>query len=281
MLNTFGQYWRQAMAGIHRTFGRDPGLRSPVTQFDQQLLTLASDLQTLDGKLEHIRAEAARHGSELLRRIDGLEQTRRENEVSRARDGTRLSDCEQRITGLETGCHQDRETAAALEASVSETLHRLETRNQQIKFLQDSAREQLQAFRTELAETSSRLETNDHATNQRLDHEHQLFLSLENSLTETRGRIDTAEREIATLHQDIAEQRLHIESFLDSATAQLEVANNRATLLEQRLQTDVELKEKQVQQLTLQLQRLEKRLIRVILVGAVALVLLVSRVFLR
>jgi len=276
MLDTFGQYWRRVMAGINRTFSRDPGLRSQLLQLEQQLLTLASDTQALGGKLERIRAEEAGHRSELLRRVDSLDQAGRENDISRAKEDTRLSECEQRIAGLETGCNQDRETVAALEAFMSETTHRLETRNQQIKFLQDSAREQLQAFKTELAEASSRLETRDNETNHRLDEEHQLLVSLESSVEVTLGRIDAADREIATLHQDVAAQRLQIESFLDSATARLEVANNRATLLEQRVQADFELKEKQLQQLKLQLQQQERRLLMAIFAGAAMLLLLLG-----
>jgi len=281
MLDTFGQYWRRSMAGINRTFGRDPGLRSRLAQLEQQILTLARDTQTLDGKQERIRAEEARHRSELLRRIDGLDQTCREDDSFRAKDGTRLSACEEGIARLETGCSQDRETVAALEASVSETIHRLDTRNQQIKFLQDSAREQLQAFRTELAEASSRLETRDNETNKRLDEEHQLLVSLENSLAGILGRIDAGDREITALHKDVAEQRLQIESFLDSATAQLEVANNSATLLEKRVQTEIELKEKQLQQLQLQLRQQQTRLVRAIFTVAAVLLLLVTMAILR
>lgn len=281
MLDSFGKYWRRAMTGIKTTFDREPGLRSQLAQLEQQLLALASDTQTLDGKQERIRAEAARHSSELQRRIDGLDQTCRENNVFQAKDGTRLSECEQRLARLETGCSQDRETVAALEASVTETTHRLETRNQQIKFLQDSAREQLQAYKTELAEAGSRLETRDNETNQRLDEEHQLLVSLESSLAEILGRMDHTDWEINSLHKDVAEQRLQIESYLDSTTAQLEVAENRATLLEKQVQTGIELKENQIQQLKLQLQRQESRLVRTIAAVAVVLLLLVTMAILR
>lgn len=272
MLDTFGQYWRRAMAGIHRRFGRDPGLHAQLAQLEQQFLTLASNTQALDGKQERIRAEEARHRSELLLRIDGLDRACRENDFSLTKEGDRLSECEQRVTWLETECYRDREKVAALEASVAETTRRLETRNQQIKFLQDSAREQLQAFKTELAEASSRLETRNNETNQRLDEEHQLIVSLESSLAEIPGRIEAVGRKIPALEKDVAEQRLQIERFLDSATAQLEVANNRTTLLEQRAQTDIALKEKQLQQLRLQLQQQGTRFAWAI--GAVALVLL-------
>ncbi len=280
-MDTFGQYWRRAMAGINSAFSRDPGLRSRLVQLEQQILTLASDMRALDGKQESIRAEEARHRSELLRRIDSLDQACRENDIVRIGDATRLSDCEQQIARLVTGCSQDRETVAALEASLSETTHRLETRNQQIKFLQDSAREQLEAFKIELAEASSRLETRDNETNKRLDEEHQLFVSLENSMTGVLGRIDAGAREITALQEDVAEQRLQIESFLDSATAQLEVANNRATILEKRVQTEIELKEQQVRELRLQLRQQQTRLVRTIFAVSAILLLLITMVILR
>jgi chromosome segregation ATPase len=282
MLDTFGHYWRRAMAGINSIFGRDQGLRSQLAQLEQQFLTLASATQTLDGKQEHIRAEAARHRSELQRRIDGLDQICKENNNYQAKVGPRLSECEHKLARLETECSQDRETIAALETSVTETTHRLETRNQQIKFLQDSAREQLQAFKTELAEASSRLETRDNETNHRLEEENQLLVSLEGSQTEILERIDAADREITTLHKDVAEQRLQTENFLDSATIQLEVTNNLVTLLERRVQTDIELQEKQFQQLKLQLQLQETRLVRTIFaVAGVLLLLLVTMAVLR
>jgi chromosome segregation ATPase len=282
MLDSFGQFWRRAMAGIKTTFGREPDLSSQLAQLEQQLLALASDTQTLDGKQERIRAEVARHRSELQRRIDGLDQTCGENNIFQTKDDTRLSDYEQRLAMLETGCSQERETVAALEVSVAETTQRLETRNQQIKFLQDSAREQLQAYKTELAEASSRLETLNNETNHRLDEEHQLVISLESSLAEIIGRMDHVDWEITVLHKDVAEQRLRIESFLDSATAQLEVADNRATLLEKQVQTDIELKEKQIQQLKLQLKQQETRLVRTVFaVAVVLLLLLVTMAILR
>jgi chromosome segregation ATPase len=278
MLDTFGQYWRRAISGINRTLGRDPGLRPQLAQLEQQILTLTSNTQTLDSKLEHIHAEEARQRAELLRRIDRLDQTCQENNISRATDATRLSECEQRIAGMETEVSQGRETVAALETSMLETTHRLETRNQQIKFLQDSAREQLQAFKTELAETRSRLETRDNETNNRLDEAHALFQSLETSLADAFGRIETADQEIITIQHKVKEQRLQVEGFLDSATVQLEVANNHAALLEKRVQTDGELREKQFQQIKLQLQHQQSRLLKAVIAGAGGLVLLLVTV---
>lgn len=274
MLETLGQYWRRTVAGLNRSLGRDTGLRTRQAQTEEQILTLTGDMQKLDSKLEHIRAEEARQRAELLRRIDHLDQTCHESNISRATDATRLSECEQQIAGMETEISDGRETVTALEASVLETTRRLETRNQQIKFLQDSAREQLQAFKTELSESHSRLETRNNDTNRRLDEEHALLQSLKTLFADAFERIDVAEQNITSLQHNTREQRLQIESFLDSATAQLEVANNHATLLEKRVETDGELREKQIQQLKLQLQRLESRLVKVILASAAALLLL-------
>jgi chromosome segregation ATPase len=276
MLDTLGHYWRRAMAGINSTYGRDPGLRAQLALIEQQLLTLASATQTLDGKQEHIRAETARNQSELQRRIDGLDKILSENTNIQAKGDNRLFECEQKLAWLETECSQGREIIAALESSVTETTHRLETRNQQIKFLQDSAREQLQAYKTELAEVSSRLETRDNETNHRLDEENQLLVSLEGSQTEILGRIDATDREIASLHKDVAEQRLQTEGYLDSATIQLEVTNNLVQLLERRVKTDMELKEKQFQQLKSQLKLQETRLVRTIFAVAGVLLLLLG-----
>lgn len=279
-MGAIGNYWRRAMAGINSAFGREAGLRSWLARLERQLLALSGEMQTLDGKQERNRAEAAHNRSELLRRIDGLDHACREYDRARSEAAARLNECEQRISGLETGRSQDGETISALKDSVVETTQRLETRNRQIKFLQDSAREQLQGFKSELAETRSRLETRDDETNRRMDEEHQLIVSLENSLTETRGRIEAVDEEIGTLHRDVAEQRLQIERFLDSATAQLEVANNRATLLEARLQADVELKEKQLEQMNLRLQQQHTRLVWSIAAVAVVLALLATLVIL-
>jgi len=274
MLDILGQYWRRAVAGISKSLGRDEGLRPQLAQLEQQILALTSETQALDSKLEHNRAEEARQRAELLRRIDHLDQTCQENNISRATDATRLSECIQQIAGMETEISQGREAVVVLEASVQETMQRLETRNQQIKFLQDSAREQLQAFKTELAEARSRLETRDHETNRRLDEEHALIQSLETSLADAFGRVEVAEQEISSIQRIVMDQRLQIEGFLDSTTAQLEVANSHATLLEKRVQTDGELREKQIEQLKLQLQRMESRLARAIYAGGAILLLL-------
>jgi chromosome segregation ATPase len=281
IVGNLGHYWSRVIAGINRLSGGEAGLRSQLVQLEQQILSLASNQQALNARQEHNRAEEERIRSELLRRIDALNHDCRENDISLARNGARLSECEQRITGLETGCSQERETVLALKGYVSETAHRLEVRNKQIKFLQDSARDQLKAFRTELAESSSRLESRDNETNHRLDQDHQSLLSLEGSLEDVLGRIDATDHDITALHQDIEEQRLRIESFLDSATAQLEVAGNHAGLLEKRLQTEFELTDKKLQQLKFQLQQQKTQLILMIAAVAVVLGLLVTVAILR
>jgi len=157
----------------------------------------------------------------------------------------------------------------------------LETRNKQIKFLQDSARDQLKAFKTELAESSSRLESRDNEANHRLDQYHQSLLLLEGTLEEALGRMDTAEQGITTLHQKIEEQRERIDTFLESATAQLEVAGNHAELLDRRLQTEFELKDRKIQQLNFQLQQQKRQLIMIIVAVTVVLGLMITMAILR
>ena len=57
MLGNLGQYWSRAVAGITRSFGRAPGLRTQLVQLEQQILSLANEMQTLSGKQERMRAE--------------------------------------------------------------------------------------------------------------------------------------------------------------------------------------------------------------------------------
>ena len=280
-MGTLGYYWSRVIAGINRISGGEPGLRSQLVQLEQQILSLSSNLQALNAKQEHNRAEEGRIRSELLRRIDCLDHDCSENDISSAKNSARFSECEQRITELETGCNKERDTILALKAYVTETADRLEIRNKQIKFLQDSARDQLKSFRTALAESSSRLELRDNETNHRLDQDHQSLLLLEGSLEEALGRIVATDQDITALHQEIEEQRLRIETFLDSAIAQLEVAGNRAVLLEKRLQTEFELKDKTLQQLKFQLQQQKIQLIMIIAAVAAVLGLLVTIAILR
>lgn len=280
-MGILGHYLSSLIAGIKRLSGSETGRHSQLLQLEQQILSLASNLQALKAKQQHYRAEEERIRSKLLRRIDCLDHDCRENDMYLAKNGARLSECEQQITKLETGCNQERETVLALKAYVSETAHRLEIRNNQIKFLQDSARDQLKAFRTELAESSSRLESRNNEINHRLDEDHQSFLLLEGSLDEAKGRIDTTEQDITALHQAIEEQRLRIETFQDSATAQLEVAVNHAELLEKRLQTEFELKDKKLQQFNIQLRQQKMQLIMIIAAVTVVLGLLVTIAILR
>lgn len=280
-MGTLEHYWNRVIAGINRLSGGETGLSSQLVQLEQQILSLASNLQALEAKQEHNKAEERRIGSELLRRIDGLDHDCREKEIYHAKNAARLSECEQRVTELETGCSKERDTVLALKAYVSETVNRLEIRNKQIKFLQDSARDQLKAFRTELAESSSRLESRDNETNHRLDQDHQSLLLLEGSQEGALGRMDATEQDITTLRQEIEDQRLRIETFLDSAIAQLEVAGNHAELLEKRLQTGFELKDKKLQQLKIQLQQQKMQLIMIIAAVAVVLGLLVTIAILR
>jgi chromosome segregation ATPase len=276
-----GHYWSRGIAGIRRLSDGESGRHSQLLQLEQQILSLASSLQALQAEQQHFRAEEERIRSKLLRRIDCLDHDCRENDITCGKNAARLSECEQQITGLVTGCNQEHEAVLALKAYVSDTAHRLETRNKQIKFLQDSARDQLKAFKTELAESSSRLESRDNEANHRLDQYHQSLLLLEGALEEALGRMDTTEQGITTLHQKIEEQRVRIDTFLESATAQLEVAGNHAELLDRRLQTEFELKDKKIQQLNFQLQQQKRQLIMIIVAVTVVLGLMITMAILR
>lgn len=95
------------------------------------------------------------------------------------------------------------------------------------------------------------------------------------------GRMDATDQDITALRQENEEQRLRIETFLDSAIAQLEVAGNHAELLEKRLQTEFELKDKKLKQLKFQLHQQKMQLIMMIAAVAVVLGLLVTIAIIR
>lgn len=275
-MGTFEQYWHKAAAGINKALRPQADTRPRLQDLEREILALTTENHTLAGKLEQIRADIERRGSEELRQIKALEQALRETGSARIADSNRLTEQEQLLAEVIAGCKLEREQTRALEVTLAETIHRLETRNNQLKFLQDSAREQLQALRTSLAEASSRLETRDNELGLLQDSAHEQIVALEATLTETSSRFETTDKEINELRARFAEQIQQLETTLDSTTTRFEAMDNRFGALEKKLEIEHRLQENLFQDVQARLHNQDKRLKRVMLTAAFTLVLVAA-----
>ncbi|MGD2112577.1 MAG: hypothetical protein PVI50_04260, partial [Gammaproteobacteria bacterium] len=114
---------------MHRALGHQSGAGARLESLERELLDLSAQHQSLAGNLERIRTDFERRWSVGFKQLTTLEQTCRQTEAARLAETSRLNELEQQLSGIETGHAQERAQITALEASLSETEHRLETRN--------------------------------------------------------------------------------------------------------------------------------------------------------
>ncbi len=245
-MSSLEQHWRKAAASIHKAFRQPADPQPRLEELEREILVLTKEHQSLAGELERIRAESERRRSEELQKIETLEKTQWQTETARIADAKRLAEFEQLLAGLENDRKLQRAQIKALEVSLAETTSRLEIRDNQLKFLQDSAREQFQALETSLAETSSRFETTDHR--------------------------------IQDLRAKILEQAQRLGASLSSATRQFDATNNQVKALDKKLELDCRLQQNIFEDAQAQLREQDARLNRTIVTGVFILVLVVVAV---
>jgi len=274
-LGTLEQYLRKAAASIKPGSGRQADPWPRFQKLERELLDLTRENQTLAGKLERFRADFEHLSSAELQKIETLEQAHRENATARASDARRLSELEQGLVGVQAERTREHERLEALEEFLAETKNRLETRDNQLKFLQDSAREQLHSLKTSLTEASSRLETRDHELAHRQDAAYEQIVGLETSLAETSRRFETTDSEISTLQAQLLKQTQQLVASRASANTLFEATTNQVRTLEKKLEVEHTLQQNLFRDAETQLRKQHERLSRVI---AAAFILVLAAV---
>jgi chromosome segregation ATPase len=279
-LNTFQDYLRKAAAGLEKVFRREGGLDPRLQQLERDLLALTIENQTLAGKLEKLAAESERHRTEALQRFEVLERARRDTETACGADAGRLRELERHLTETGEQRAQERAQIAALEAFIDDTKTRLETRDNQLKFLQDSAREQLQALKTSLAEAASRLETRDNELSHLQDTTREQIVVLENSLGGAARRFETLDGEMNELRSRLGEQTRQFEAVLSSTNVLFESMNNQIEALEKKLELEHQLQQNLFRDTQTQLRRQDSRMKRALAAAAGLLLVLATAIIL-
>lgn len=273
LLINFKQYWRKTVASINKSFSEQENTRQRQEALEREMLSLDTAYQTLVGKLEGMRAESERVGSEAFRKIATLEQSHQQTESARIEAAEKLAKLEQRLLEAANESQLEHQQIAALETALAESTRQLETRANQLKFLQDSAREQLQALKTALAETESRLETRDNEIRQLQDSAHEQITSLEIALTEAVSRFETIDGELRELQATKQEQAHQIDAFLASSSIQLAATTNQVMALEKKLDVERKLQQHQAEDTQALLRKQETRLRWALVVAVCALIL--------
>jgi chromosome segregation ATPase len=275
-LGTIEHYLRKAAAGLDKAFRREAGPGPRLPQLERELIALTMENQTLAGKLERSTADSGRHRSEALQRFETLEQALRETDTARVADAGKLFGLEQRLAAVQAERTLELDRIKALESLLADTKSRLETRDNQLKFLQDSAREQLQVLKTSLAEASSRLGTRDDELRRLQDTTHEQIAALERSLADASGRFDITEGELSGLRTRIDEHAQRLETVLASVNGLFEATNNQVQALEKKLDLEHKLQQNQFQDTQAQLHRQDRRLYRVVAATAVVLLMIIA-----
>jgi len=275
-LDTIEHYWRKAAAGVTRVFRQQTGAEPRLETLERELLALTREHHVLVAQLEKSRTEFEQRDSGALRKLDALEQAHRQSETARVADARRLAELEQLLVGIEAGYQVAHDRVKAMDASLTETSKRLEARANQIKFLQDSAGEQLHALKTMLAEASSRLETSDNELRKVQDSAQEQIAALEGTLAGASNRFESTDSEIRQLREDVAERARQLATVLDSVTTRLEAKDNRVEALEKQIETGHKLQQTGIQDMQEQLDRQGHHLDRVMVMAVVALVLVAA-----
>jgi chromosome segregation ATPase len=272
-LGTLEQYWRKASATLHHTFRRQAAQRPRLEELERELLALSAGQQELGGTLERIRSEYQQQHAEQQRRLQGLERDQQQAASARSADAGELAGVQQRLAEIDTRRAQEHERITALDASLTQVTHRLETRLNQLKFLQDSAREQFGALKTALAESNSRLEARDNELRQLQESAGAQTAALEAALAEVTAHFEPMAGELRELRGAITDQRLQFEGSLAATDTQLQAANNRLEALEQQFKTGQRLEQNRFEDLQAQLRRQERRLKGTLLIAALVVLL--------
>jgi chromosome segregation ATPase len=254
-LGTLKQYWKKVNASLVSPFKPQAPTNLSLAELKREILSVARDNQTLAADLGRVRADSERSGSEEASKIRALEQACQRLESAGNAAGSRLTELEQRFAEIESEGTATRDRVAALQTSLDETADRLETRNNQIKFLQDSAREQLAALKTAIAETASRLETRDSRLEDLQDAAQDQIVALQTALSEISVRQNTMDGRLEHLQDSNAELVKQYENSLSHSISQLEATHEQLRALENKMELDHRLCKDMLQETQARLER--------------------------
>jgi chromosome segregation ATPase len=275
-LDTIEHYWRKAAAGVGRIFRQQADVDPRLETLQRELLALTRDHQAVVAQLEKARGDFESRDAAGLRKIETLEQKYRQSETARLADSRRLAELEQLLVGIEAGYQLTHDRTKELEASLAETSKRLEARSNQLKFLQDTAGEQLHAVKTMLAEASSRLETGDNELNKTRELVQDKIATFDAALADTSSRFERADSEIRELRETIAEHARQLGTVPPSVDARLEAKEKQLVALEKQVEAEQRLRQVYFKDTQARVDGLEWRLNRSLLAGVVALALVAA-----
>ncbi len=273
LLGTLLQYWRKTAAGIFNAVRQNDNPQPGLEELERDLLALTTEYQALAGRLERTRVDYEHRWSGVFQQIEALGQALRQSESARTNDAGRLLELEQRLARVETENKLAGDQVKALETALAEATTRLESRNNQLKFLQDSAREQHRILKTALAEATSRLETRDSELRQQQDSALEQIAALEATQAVTADHIAVTDHGVSELRTGIAELTRQHAASLSSTTIQLEATNNQVKALEERIEAEHRLAQNISQDTLAQLRRQDERLKRATAIAVITLVL--------
>lgn len=275
---SLAQYWHKTTASINKVFRQQTPDQPSLNDVERALLDLKIEHQTLAGKLDRIHTDCERSSADELGKIAVIERTYQETDAARIAGARKLVELQNQLGEIQALRKLDHDQIKAIEASLTETTSRLETRANQLRFIQDSANEQLRAFKTSLAEAASRLETRDNDLRQQQDSAHEQIVALEVAVNEIPGRFKTTSDEIKELRVAITEQIKQLEASSSSLSAILENTDDQVKVLENKLDTALQLHENKFQNTQARLCSQEKRLDRIVAMTLVTFALVVITV---
>jgi chromosome segregation ATPase len=263
-------------AGILSPFKPQASAEPKPEELRREILSVSREHHTLVAELERLRADLERAGSDATGGIEALAQRVRESGTESGAAEKRLAGLEQRFDGLESVQAVTQSRLGALGNTLSEIASKQETRNSQLKFLQDSARGEIKGLKTALAETASRLETRDNQLEELQESTRAAIVALQNNLTETASRLDADDDRFQHVQDSIAEQAQQHAAALSGIAARLDTACNRLGALEEKLEIEYRLSRSQFEEMQMNVRKLEQRFVWMILIVTVVLLLVIG-----
>lgn len=273
-MGTLKQHWQKVVAGMKSSMNPREGPSPDPEEMRRDILSLGRENQTLIGRLERLHADFERTSSEEMYKIAALEQLNQEMDTARKADAERQLELEHQCARIESAHELMHEQIRAIETSLAETSGRLEKRDNQLRFLQNSTSDQLKVLETSLAEASSRLETRDNQLGDQQEAMRAQILAIEASLAEMAKRLQASDDRFRDLQVMMTEQAKQLDTRFSSTVSRLEATNNQLGALERKLELEHELTWSMVRETQMQLHQYRRLWNRIMAALAIAFVVL-------
>ncbi|MGB7934085.1 MAG: hypothetical protein WCH04_18030 [Gammaproteobacteria bacterium] len=203
---------------------------------------MIQEQQNLAAELDRFRTESEQTEDEEIRKISTLEAACQEAGSARVGQAKQQADLERRIVELQAERHQSLERVRSIEASLADTLSRLDMVDNQVRVFHARSQEQEKEFGASLSLAITRQNTTDTRLEELRHTSLKQVMAIESSLADT------------------SQQVMAIETSLADTSTRLETMVGRISTQEQKLDLEHQLYLHTVQEIQSQVHSQDQRL---------------------